>query len=313
MDELINRLSNESVGCHIGHRYVGALTYADDLTLLAPTRSAMQHMLNVCKAFADEHSVIFNSAKSHPIIYRPRRDEGQSVAKPVTLNNKPIHIVQQATHLGTLVGHNAQKDNASRMKRDINVRANTLRCLFGHCSSNVVVALFKSYCTSLYGSPLLDLNDTLEPLIISWKKAIKHLLGLSVRTRTVLIPHLIGLPDLKTVLLSRFFSFFKACANSHNPIVKLCASVATQNLSHSCLARNVRCVAEALHTAPGDVADFDVARSKKIISEMGGTSQVIKCNAQAIFELRDVKLGYLSSILNSIECENLLHELFLCQ
>ncbi len=37
MDELLVRLSKSGIGCHLGHRFAGALCYTDDLTLLAPS------------------------------------------------------------------------------------------------------------------------------------------------------------------------------------------------------------------------------------------------------------------------------------
>ncbi|ELU13430.1 hypothetical protein CAPTEDRAFT_196520 [Capitella teleta] len=64
----------------------------------------MSHILKVCESFAGQYNVIFNGAKSHTIVYQSRRDVKRSVAKPFNLNGNSIHIVQQATHLGTLVG-----------------------------------------------------------------------------------------------------------------------------------------------------------------------------------------------------------------
>ena len=37
MDELIDKLKMNDVGCHIGRQFTGAFCYADDLTLLSPT------------------------------------------------------------------------------------------------------------------------------------------------------------------------------------------------------------------------------------------------------------------------------------
>jgi len=41
LDGLLLALSDAKVGCYIGKVYVGALAYADDVTLLAPTPRAM--------------------------------------------------------------------------------------------------------------------------------------------------------------------------------------------------------------------------------------------------------------------------------
>jgi hypothetical protein len=51
-DELINKLRAAGIGCHIGIVYAGTFGYADDLTLLAPSRYAMTAMLDICANFA---------------------------------------------------------------------------------------------------------------------------------------------------------------------------------------------------------------------------------------------------------------------
>ena len=48
-DGLLKELRRLGVGCYVAGRWVGATIYADDLLLLAPTRSAMAAMLAVCE------------------------------------------------------------------------------------------------------------------------------------------------------------------------------------------------------------------------------------------------------------------------
>ena len=40
---------------------MGAVVYADDILLLAPTRSAMQAMLDTCDVYADKHNIMFST------------------------------------------------------------------------------------------------------------------------------------------------------------------------------------------------------------------------------------------------------------
>ena len=42
IDDLLLALSNSGVGCNIGSNFVGALAYADDIVLIAPTATAMR-------------------------------------------------------------------------------------------------------------------------------------------------------------------------------------------------------------------------------------------------------------------------------
>jgi len=46
------RLSKIGVGCFIGRTFVGALVYADDIVLVAPSASALRKMLAVCDEYA---------------------------------------------------------------------------------------------------------------------------------------------------------------------------------------------------------------------------------------------------------------------
>ena len=59
MDTLLKRLENSGVGCYTGHVFAGAVSYADDLTLLAPSHYATQVLLEECTQFASEFDVMF--------------------------------------------------------------------------------------------------------------------------------------------------------------------------------------------------------------------------------------------------------------
>ena len=64
VDDLLIELSNNDVGCHMGHYFVGALGYADDLILLSPTVYGLELMIIICENYAKEHSILFNGNKS---------------------------------------------------------------------------------------------------------------------------------------------------------------------------------------------------------------------------------------------------------
>ena len=63
-DGLLKRLEDTEVGCHMSCRFTGALAYADDITLLAPCKSALSTMIDVCEQYAAELDILFNSSKS---------------------------------------------------------------------------------------------------------------------------------------------------------------------------------------------------------------------------------------------------------
>ncbi len=70
MDGLFERLRESGIGCRMGNQYIGDLGYADDLTLMVPSRKGLQSLIHICEDYADEYEVLFNGAKSQFMIYK---------------------------------------------------------------------------------------------------------------------------------------------------------------------------------------------------------------------------------------------------
>ena len=54
---MLLRLKNSKYGCYIGTEFAGAFAYADDSTLLAPTKFALNQMLNIAQNVSKEYTV----------------------------------------------------------------------------------------------------------------------------------------------------------------------------------------------------------------------------------------------------------------
>ena len=71
LDELLHRLSSLGVGCHFGGQFVGGIAYADDVTLLAPSPSALRTLLKKAQLFAAESKLTFNATKTQLVCFPP--------------------------------------------------------------------------------------------------------------------------------------------------------------------------------------------------------------------------------------------------
>ena len=60
INELLLKLEEEGIGCRVGNYYAGCLAYADDLTLLAPSKKGLQLMIQTCERFAKDFDIMFN-------------------------------------------------------------------------------------------------------------------------------------------------------------------------------------------------------------------------------------------------------------
>ena len=69
VDDLLEKLKNNGIGCHIGHHFVGALGYADDIILLCPSVTGLNKIISTCVEYADEHNILFNGKKSKYLFF----------------------------------------------------------------------------------------------------------------------------------------------------------------------------------------------------------------------------------------------------
>ena len=60
IDKLPLILRTSRIGCHIGSVYIGALSYADDITLLCPSIRELNEMIELCWEYAKEFDITFN-------------------------------------------------------------------------------------------------------------------------------------------------------------------------------------------------------------------------------------------------------------
>jgi len=85
---------------------VGALAYADDIVLLAPTPSAMRRMLKICDDYANEHSIIFNAKKSKCLSAVPRKRRSLLSRGKIcsfTVGGNSTDFVESFVHLGHVI------------------------------------------------------------------------------------------------------------------------------------------------------------------------------------------------------------------
>ena len=71
LDELLSKLeSTAGVGCIWNSHYAGALAYADDIALLAPSASALRTLLATCESHGSCLGLRFNPLMTHFINLR---------------------------------------------------------------------------------------------------------------------------------------------------------------------------------------------------------------------------------------------------
>ena len=268
IDGLLQRLSRAGVGCVIGNNYVGVLAYADDIVLLAPTASALRTMLAVCDRYANEYTILFNANKTKCLVILPgsRRFLHEFLTScTFYIGGKPIEFVESFTHLGHLIT-NRMDDSADILERRSNFigQTNNMLCHFGKLNPYVRNRLFQSYCTSLYGCELWQLNnERIGDLCTTWRKSLRRVWNLPYMSHSYLLPILSQCLPIFDEICRRSSNFIYSCLNNESNLVR---SVATHGLNYgryrSPLGFNALFCAERYSC---DVADIVAGKANNVI------------------------------------------------
>lgn len=253
VDELLLRLQASKLGCHIGITFVGALAYADDIVLIAPTRFALRKLLGICSEYSKEYHVSFNPNKSM-LLYFGEEDNQH----PFEWDGKLVNIESSAVHLGHIIGNRVTVQIIEKATNDLYAKTNAIMSLFGHCYSSIRYKLFKSYAMALYGAPLWDLSDrSLEKFLTGWRKCIRKLYKLPYRTHSNLLPLICEDKSPDTQMQGRFVKFITSCFNSKNSLVRRSVRIAMQG-SRSNIGRNISLICNRYNIQRSNITNFGI-------------------------------------------------------
>ena len=232
IDPLLEYLRISGYGCHMKGVYIGALSYADDITILSPSIGGLNEMLKICHIFAEKNSILFNSKKTVCIKF------GGNVVRneEAYLNSQPLLWMDKVRHLGNIIDKDCNEVYDCTLKKSMFIGyVNKLRSNFGKMQPSVLANLFKAYCCSFYGSQLWKFNSSgFDKICKSWNIAVRLILGLPYNAHTYLLGPLMGQIGIREQLYIRNFRFLWNSYRSNNYIIHTCISNALYN-SNTCI------------------------------------------------------------------------------
>ena len=269
IDVLFKRLAESGYGCHIGHFFMGAFGYADDVILLSPTKSALYKLLEIADSFSKEFDVLFNPDKSKLVVFG-----NDDVCDDFIYFNKcKINVSHNAVHLGNLVGPKSTTENIRRVVYDFYGRVNLTLSQFNSCNSFVKYRLFKTFCMCLYGCQLWDFdNKDVELFYVAWRKCVRRVWNIPSRTHCDFLHELCNDLPIDSQLHIRFIKFLHKALNSNNVCTWLCGKlVVNGSKSPSCNSLNKICCKYMLNKSTFDMQDLccmiNKVKDKNMVSE----------------------------------------------
>ena len=298
-DVLLNNLDSSGVGCHIGSFFVGALAYADDLVLLAPSANSMRSMLHICDTYAAQYNVLFNANKSKCICCHPigiSKVALRTFYYPTFfIGLKPIEFVKKWPHLGHIISHDCDDYEDLCAKKAVLIgQVNRILCVFRNVNCSTKTRLVKSYCTSFYGAELWDLShNEIEAICIAWRKGIRSIWRLPNTTHSALIPSLCETLPLTDMFYKRMLNFVYRCLNSRSSLVKFVARYGLlYGQMDSVMGRNALDCSLRYRTSVDRISNFEFASHN--INRYAAASQVDLGTGALLLELLQCRDGSLT-------------------
>ena len=234
LDDLLKELRRLGLGCHMGGLWIGAAGYADDLILIAPSRTAMQSMLKVCELYADQHNLKFSTdpvpskSKTKCLFMCGYMDPEYPL--PLQLCGQNLPWVQHATHLGHELHQMCNMDMDANIKRAEFIEESVqIRETFNFARPEEILRSVQTYAGHWYGSMLWDLyGEKVGQLCRSWTTCIKLAWDLPRSTHTYLVESVLASDSLtvKQQLVGRFINFFNTLLVSKSPEIQIVANMA---------------------------------------------------------------------------------------
>jgi Reverse transcriptase (RNA-dependent DNA polymerase) len=101
IDDMVDKITNENIGCFISSACLSIILYADDIILIAPTVSGLQRLLTVCENELVLLDMQINVKKSMCIRFGPRFDH--ECAELTSLYGGSLKWVSSCRYLGVFL------------------------------------------------------------------------------------------------------------------------------------------------------------------------------------------------------------------
>ena len=221
MDDLIDRLRKRGVGCHIINLFVACILYADDLCLIAPTRGALQEMLDICQEYCTEFCLSFNVRKSKVMLFGKAKSDSIS---PLTLNSKHLDFVPEWRYLGVTIVAGVNFRFSVRPALASFYRAvNSILSVLHKPNELILMNLLYSNCVPILSnaaevvefstSELRDCNTAIN-------NTIRRIYSYQRWESTRCLRTSLGFPSIYEIFSRRSQNFLKGNLHSRNDVIK---------------------------------------------------------------------------------------------
>jgi len=242
-------------------------------------------MINICQEFAMEYGMEYNPLKSVCMVFTKGK---MNIDPPqIELSGRMLRWVTQVKHLGNHISCDLSEDRDIQAKRgDLVGRVNTLLANCYGAPDNVLMEVFSSQCSHMYGAQTWNFKDkSVKSFHTMWRRCIRRLLDLPWQTHSRFLPDLTGLKSSEDKVMAMFVKCVKKMLGCDNKICNFIAHQGSRD-ADSIIGSNLRYISRMMNTSISEILQAPyLPRMTSILNDND------KCTVQAINELRSLSIS----------------------
>ena len=219
INEMIDEISEMNVGCSLGGVRVNIICYADDICLLAPSRYALQLLLDHLQSCLKYLDLNINVNKCAYIIFKKHKRD--YITSEVTLEGVKIPRVAEFKYLGVILSEDLSiSADINRVLMSFLKQFNSMYHKFHYMDDPILQHLFRTYTSSFYGVDIwFDRYSHREVnrLEVTYHKAVKRVARLNVWDSNHEACDIIKVPTFPHLVAKRLICLFHSIINSSSP------------------------------------------------------------------------------------------------
>ena len=220
INEIIETISKLNEGCNLSTYKVNILGYADDIVLIAPTRKALQVIVNKLYELSSKLCLSINVNKTVYLVFKKEKNE--KIVSEITINDSAVTRAANCKYLGMHFSEDLSLDlDVARVNRKFLSQFNGMYYKFNFVDTNQLLFLYDAYCTSFFGCELwhdvISNDRNFKTVTTSVHNAIKRMINLPKQYNSHDMARMANVLLFKHFLASRMLSYLFNVIKSKSP------------------------------------------------------------------------------------------------
>ena len=228
IDDLILLLKKLGVGCHIMKQFIACLLFADDMSLIAPTREAMQQMLDVCAKYCQKYCLQFNVGKTKLMVFGKMANCTASLAS-ISFQGIQLEYVDSCKYLGFHIVSGVHfKISIQKDICGFFASANSIMNSMVKPKQNVLIRLLYSNCVPrlTYGAAVKDLNASEKHQVnVAVNNVIRRIFGFRQRQSIRQLREFYGFEPIELMFEKAKKRFYHEITNHSNGTLRFLSNL----------------------------------------------------------------------------------------